>query len=420
MAPKRQSHLDDPPAASSSEEEVASSEEEEEEHEDEEEGSASTEEEEAEPTKTSSLPSTPVSDKKAPSKKPDPPLTKPQSSSSGSGSESESESDSGGTPNPTVKPIASKPMEDAAPKATTKPRSKPSSTTPARSVATKRPNNETDIKDSSKRAKKKAPEPNTDGVVSPGDSKKSAGEEKKLFQRLWSEDDEIAVLKGVLDYTEKRGADPSTDAAAFHEFVKKSLHVDVSKNQLMDKIRRLRKKYKNNAGRGKKGKEPTFSKPHEQKAYELSKKIWGPAEGTAGGGLIGDAKSNGKAASRKNNQKVNTGRSLKDELLAVSPIANKEVEKMDIDGNPGLGLDSLRSLDEVFRFDKNMSVAGLEEGVIKRGLELIGKDKRAELEERWKEVQMAELEVFVKRTELIRDQARLILEAYKAAAANDH
>lgn len=418
MAPKRQSHLDDPPAASSSEEEVASSEEEEEEeHEDEEEGSASSEEE-AEPTKISSLPSTPLPDKKAPSKKPDPPLTKPQSSSSGSGSESESESDSGATPNPTVKPIASKPMEDAAPKATTKPRSKPSSTTPARSVATKRPNNETDIKDSSKRAKKKAPEPNTDGAVSPGDSKKSAGEEKKLFQRLWSEDDEIAILKGVLDYTEKRGADPLTDAAAFHEFVKKSLHVDVSKNQLMDKIRRLRKKYKNNAGRGKKGKEPTFSKPHEQKAYELSKKIWGPAEGTGGGG-VEDAKSNGKAASRKNNQKVNTGRSLKDELLAVSPIANKEVEKMDNDGNPGLGSDSLRSLDEVVRFDKNMSVAGLEEGVIKRGLELIGKDKRAELEERWKEVQMAELEVFVKRTELIRDQARLILEAYKAAA-NDH
>jgi hypothetical protein len=76
-------------------------------------------------------------------------------------------------------------MEDSALKAATKPRSNPAS-----SATTKRPIFETDSKDSSKQAKKKAPEPSADGVVSPDDTKKStARDEKKLFQRLWSENE---------------------------------------------------------------------------------------------------------------------------------------------------------------------------------------------------------------------------------------
>ena len=48
--------------------------------------------------------------------------------------------------------------------------------------------------------------------------------------------------------------------------------------------------------------------------------------------------------------------------------------------------------------------------MIKRGLELIDKEKRVQLEERWK---MVELEMFLILTKLIRDQASLMLEVYK-------
>ncbi|MBA0600326.1 hypothetical protein Gorai_006515 [Gossypium raimondii] len=80
---------------------------------------------------------------------------------------------------------------------------------------------------------------------------KRTGEDAKklLFQRLFSEDDEIALLKGMLDYSAKTGADPHTDMNGFYDFVKKSIHTN--------------------------GEDPTFSKAHEQKAFELSKKIWG-------------------------------------------------------------------------------------------------------------------------------------------------
>ena len=77
----------------------------------------------------------------------------------------------------------------------------------------------------------------------------------------------------MLDYRPIHDSDPAANVAAFYEFVKKSLHMEVTKAQLVDKMKRLRKKYRNNVGRGKKGKDPTFSKPHERKTYELLKKI---------------------------------------------------------------------------------------------------------------------------------------------------
>uniref|UniRef100_A0A9I9EEW8 Glabrous enhancer-binding protein-like DBD domain-containing protein n=1 Tax=Cucumis melo TaxID=3656 RepID=A0A9I9EEW8_CUCME len=51
----------------------------------------------------------------------------------------------------------------------------------------------------------------------------------------------------MIDHSAKKGSDPSLDMNAFHDFIKKSLHVDVTKAQLMYKIRRLKKKSRNNA-----------------------------------------------------------------------------------------------------------------------------------------------------------------------------
>ena len=104
------------------------------------------------------------------------------------------------------------------------------------------------------------------------------------------------------------------------------------------------------------GKDPTFSKLHDRKTYKLSKKIWGSADADA------DASAAGVSG---------------------------------------------RCLNGMLRFNKNVR---LEESLIKKGLELIDKEKRVQSEERWK---MVELEMFVTQTKLIRDQASLMLEAYK-------
>ncbi|KAG6414258.1 hypothetical protein SASPL_126976 [Salvia splendens] len=108
-------------------------------------------------------------------------------------------------------------------------------------------------------------------------AKKSETSERKsnLFQRIWSEDDEIVILKGMIDYLATYKTDPTQDIDVFHSFIKEDLQADGSRTQLLDKIRRMRKKFERKI---KNGREMTFSKPHEHSVYDLSKMIWGNKE----------------------------------------------------------------------------------------------------------------------------------------------
>ncbi|KAF5929923.1 hypothetical protein HYC85_000084 [Camellia sinensis] len=69
----------------------------------------------------------------------------------------------------------------------------------------------------------------------------------EFFQRLWSVDDEIVILQGIMDYTTTKGVDPSTYMNVFFLFIKDSIHVNDTKTQLSDKVRKLKNKYKTNA-----------------------------------------------------------------------------------------------------------------------------------------------------------------------------
>ncbi|XP_019439220.1 PREDICTED: GLABROUS1 enhancer-binding protein-like isoform X2 [Lupinus angustifolius] len=301
-------------------------------------------------------------------------------------SDSGSESDSDTTPPPhsTSKSIISKPIDVS---------------------SLKRPANEND----SRRVKKKG------AYESEEEAKKAVVDSRKMFQRLWSEEDEIAILKGMVEFTSKTGKDPYKYAEAFYEFVKKSLHVEASSNQLKEKIRRLKKKFENNAQRGKNGEDPNFSKQFDRETFELSKKVWGNA-GSGGVENVVKGKSDKKVVETP---KKELARSTdvapskpKPELKLESRLVdlNKDV-KMDID----VVTDTSSYLMEVFRVNKGVGLGGLNEEVVKRGLELIGASERKELEEEWKELQAAEFELSVKRVELIANHARLILEAYKSS-----
>ncbi|KAM7468911.1 hypothetical protein LguiA_007094 [Lonicera macranthoides] len=79
------------------------------------------------------------------------------------------------------------------------------------------------------------------------EEKSSRVDKKSAITLLWTDKDEVTVLNGMIRYKLEKGLDPFADFHAFHEFVKDSLRDDVSKNQLTDKIRRLEKKYQNNA-----------------------------------------------------------------------------------------------------------------------------------------------------------------------------
>ncbi|ONH94190.1 hypothetical protein PRUPE_7G003400, partial [Prunus persica] len=213
-------------------------------------------------------------------------------------------------------------------------------TTPAARARSKRPS-ESDPKDSKRPKKKKIPELDEEPDQAREETKKAGGDDLKkllLLQRIWSDDDEITILEGMIDYYTKQGVHPNADMFAFHDFMKKSLKADVNKTQLQDKIRRLKKKYETDVSKGKKY-NPV--KPHELWVFDLSKKVWGSSEG----------------------------------LFALGGLSEQ--------------------------YKCNETCAGLRELTLLEGcLELIGEPKRAELKEEWKKLHVAELELVIRRGEL--------------------
>ncbi|GFZ06284.1 hypothetical protein Acr_18g0004540 [Actinidia rufa] len=292
----------------------------------------------------------------------------------------DTESGESDSPDPSIKPVASKPMEDPSKSTTKKPRSKSSS-----AVVEK----DDKINHDSKRAKKKAVD--SDKVV---EENIASDSKKQLFQRLWSEDDEIEILKGVMEYRKKKGVDPGTDMDDFHDFIKKSLHVAVTRTQLYYKIRRLKKKYENNAGKGKNGVDRSFSNPHEQKAYEWSKKVWGEEDNGVGGDSV---KFNGKT---KKNQNQRT-------IVVALPMIDR--------GKDGAKIEVAKTapVSQSIGVKRSIGESSLEEEIMKDGLELIGGSKKLELEEKWKKLGEEEVELYLKRVDLIREQTKLVLEAMK-------
>uniref|UniRef100_A0A1J3ICD1 Mediator-associated protein 1 n=1 Tax=Noccaea caerulescens TaxID=107243 RepID=A0A1J3ICD1_NOCCA len=99
---------------------------------------------------------------------------------------------------------------------------------------------------------------------------------RRLFQRLWTDEDEIELLRGFLDYitTHRGSSSHPPDTAPFYEQIKSKLQLDFNKNQLVEKLRRLKKKYRNVMSKISSGKEVFFKSPHDQSTFEISRKIW--------------------------------------------------------------------------------------------------------------------------------------------------
>lgn len=104
---------------------------------------------------------------------------------------------------------------------------------------------------------------------------------RKLFQRLWTDEDEIELLQGFLEYTTQRGGISSSshhhDTTAFYDQIKSKLQLDFNKNQLVEKLRRLKKKYRNVMSKMGSGKEFVFKSSHDQATFDISCKIWSNA-----------------------------------------------------------------------------------------------------------------------------------------------
>ncbi|KAK7356008.1 hypothetical protein VNO80_15274 [Phaseolus coccineus] len=106
------------------------------------------------------------------------------------------------------------------------------------------------------------------------EEKKALDDSRRLFQRLWTDEDEIGLLQGFLDYTAQRGSSHHNDTALFYDQIKSKLQLGFNKNQLVEKLRRLKKKYRNVVTKISDGKEVSFKSPHDKATFEISRRIW--------------------------------------------------------------------------------------------------------------------------------------------------
>ncbi|GMH10469.1 hypothetical protein Nepgr_012310 [Nepenthes gracilis] len=114
-------------------------------------------------------------------------------------------------------------------------------------------------------------------VGDPATDKRPVDNSRRLFQRLWTDEDEVELLQGFLDYTTQPGKALSRSphhTTAFYDQIKSKLHSYFNKNQLFDKLRRLKKKYRNVANRISSRREFVFKSAHDQANFEISRKIW--------------------------------------------------------------------------------------------------------------------------------------------------
>ncbi|XP_038988617.1 uncharacterized protein LOC120112801 [Phoenix dactylifera] len=121
-------------------------------------------------------------------------------------------------------------------------------------------------------------------ISPPGEERKPLAvaydESRRIFQKLWTDADEITILQGFLEFTSQRGtthANYQHDTGPFYDQIKSRLQLEFNKNQLVEKLRRLKKKYRNMVSRIAAGKEFVFKSPHDKATFEIASKIWSPS-----------------------------------------------------------------------------------------------------------------------------------------------
>ncbi|KAK1373406.1 hypothetical protein POM88_029599 [Heracleum sosnowskyi] len=147
-------------------------------------------------------------------------------------------------------------------------------------------------------------------------------EEKKSLLK-WSEKDEYVLLGGIFHFKAKTGEDVNFKMDDFYEFAKDLFSVSLTKSQLYEKIRRLKKKFLSNVEKGQNGEELVFLKTHESKLFDLSKKIWGSEGASATQGNASKVKSSKKKDNKDGDVVSDTNTST-----VLKPVTSREQEEI--------------------------------------------------------------------------------------------
>ncbi|KAI3905376.1 hypothetical protein MKX01_040067 [Papaver californicum] len=284
-------------------------------------------------------------------------------------------------------------------------------------------------------------------------STSSGDESRKLFQRLWTDEDEIGLLQGFLDFNTQRGTLNSSyhhETGPFYDHIKNRLNLDFNKSQLVEKLRRLKKKYRNVVARVNSGKDFNFKTPHDQTTFEISRKIWSGSHNCSN--IVDETLVIMEDDNTNNNNNESTGNAENKTNVCVngndekvsrvmgavsSTLLHKrgvkrhaEEELMKTFGNKEMESNSVSSvIEETVKscltplFKELVTCAmngqcnvGLL-GFNGMGLNPLGGSKDEVIDEKWRKQQILELEVYSKRVELVQEQIKSALEDLKSTGS---
>ncbi|KAK6913545.1 GLABROUS1 enhancer-binding protein family [Dillenia turbinata] len=93
------------------------------------------------------------------------------------------------------------------------------------------------------------------------------------FHRIWTESDEIRFLRGLLDCSNEGLSFPKDLHVVYSRF-SETMSQPFTKSQLSEKLRRLRKKFRVISSRLARGLSESLLSPHDRELYQLSKQLW--------------------------------------------------------------------------------------------------------------------------------------------------
>lgn len=175
--------------------------------------------------------------------------------------------------------------------------------------------------------------------------------------RIWNEEDELTVLKGLVDYRAKTGNEPNSNWADFYRFLGDSITAIYSKDQVLTKIRKLKGKFIVSMQKGNTSK---------SEAFLLSKRIWGPQN--------------------EPDQSVNHSSKSGDEM------GNESLPKADFEGN-----DETWAVRDAFETMVSKGLSDYQKKLQLEKLMNLGSGKRKELSDEWKELCAEEVKLNIKR-----------------------
>lgn len=215
----------------------------------------------------------------------------------------------------------------------------------------------------------------------------------------------------MIEYRAKKKADPMNDVDDFYGFIKKSVHADVNKGQMVDKVRRLRKKFQN-------AKKRKLTNLHEIQAFELSKKIWesnvaaddaGVADEKASNGVLEvNNNAGGPAPAAKSNTKPRSVKS-KAGAVTVAVTGNADDKKSNVEEE---GEKDVKMIEGVQKEeDVEVGEAVSMDRIRKEGFKKMGAKARAEINAMWDKVALARLKMEMLQHEAQEEESRRIMEA---------